>query len=61
MDLNQFINHVYHTRLHVVIPVLNMKKLDKKDFFNKRGIYDPEKLKKQLTVIYNNYINKEKI
>lgn len=57
MTLNEFLKHVYHTRLYIVIPVLGRAKLDKRDFLTRRGRLDNNKLHKHLCKLYENKFN----
>lgn len=57
MTLDEFLKHVYHTRLYVIIPALNRAKIDKRDFI-KRGKFDNKKLEAHLTKIWENNFNK---
>ena len=57
MDLDEFLKHVYHTRLYVIIPAMNGAKLDKRDFL-KRGKLDLKKLNAHLTKIWEMNFNK---
>lgn len=52
MTEDEFLKHVYHTRLYVIIPVLNRAKLDKRDFINKRGKFDNRKLTAHLKKVW---------
>ena len=52
MTLEEFLKHVYHTRLCVVIPSLNRAKVYKSDFFVK-GKLNESLLEEHLVRIYN--------
>ena len=56
MNLDEFLKHVYHTRLNIHIPCLN-KKIDKKKFFVK-GKYSIEKEQNYLLKIYTENLQK---
>ena len=61
MTLEEFLKHVYHTRLYVVIPALNRAKIDKRGFLNKKGHLDSKKLRRHLCIIYEKFINKQEM
>jgi hypothetical protein len=58
MTKEEFLKHIYHTRLYIIIPVLNRAKLDKRDFFNKKGKLDIKKLNNHLEKLYDFNFNK---
>lgn len=56
MTQKQFINHVYHTRLHVHIPALGGARLAKINFME-NGRFSEKKLNDHLIRLYETRIN----
>lgn len=59
MTLKQFLNHVYHTRLHVHIPALGGARLAKTDFMV-NGRFSEQKLNEHLTRLYEMKLNNKR-